>query len=267
MATIPELIRTKRDGRVLSDEDIGTFVRAVTSGSIQEAQIGAMLMAIWKTGMTEGEIQSLTREMMSSGEVMSWPRGWDGLVVDKHSTGGVGDKVPMISGRGLAHTGGTLDKLESVPGFNVHQTAAQVKNAAGAAAIRDILASVGCCIVGQSRTLVPADWVLYAAGRHQHRGQPAAHRRLHHLQEGRRVAGGAGAGRQVRPRGSLQGPAQRQGVNVGNGLGIRTGAVLSRMDAVIGRCVGNSLEVMEALETLKGRGPDDLMELVATLGN
>lgn len=131
-------------------------------------------MAIWKTGMTEGEIQSLTREMMSSGEVMSWPRGWDGLVVDKHSTGGVGDKVslvlapalaacgckvrthsharththapsgvttlvrapqvPMISGRGLAHTGGTLDKLESVPGFNVHQTAAQVKNAAGAAA-------------------------------------------------------------------------------------------------------------------------------------
>ncbi|XP_010783512.1 thymidine phosphorylase-like, partial [Notothenia coriiceps] len=100
----------------------------------------AMLMAIWQKGMVPEEVETLTREMMSSGEVMSWPKEWAGLVVDKHSTGGVGDKVslvlapalaacgckvPMISGRGLAHTGGTLDKLESIPGFNIHQSAAQ----------------------------------------------------------------------------------------------------------------------------------------------
>uniref|UniRef100_A0A3Q1ET38 Thymidine phosphorylase n=1 Tax=Acanthochromis polyacanthus TaxID=80966 RepID=A0A3Q1ET38_9TELE len=138
MLSIPELIRKKRDGGELSDDEIKTFIRAISDGSIQDAQTGAMLMAIWQKNMVSREIQTLTREMMSSGEVMSWPPEWKGLVVDKHSTGGVGDKVslvlapalaacgckvPMISGRGLVHTGGTLDKLESIPGFNIHQSA------------------------------------------------------------------------------------------------------------------------------------------------
>uniref|UniRef100_A0A3Q2Z0X7 Thymidine phosphorylase n=1 Tax=Hippocampus comes TaxID=109280 RepID=A0A3Q2Z0X7_HIPCM len=138
MLSIPELIRKKRDGRRLSDGDIKAFVEALTSGSIQDCQTGAMLMAIWQRGMDPRETATLTKEMMLSGEVMSWPEEWAGLMVDKHSTGGVGDKVslvlapalaacgckvPMISGRGLAHTGGTLDKLESIPGFNIHHSA------------------------------------------------------------------------------------------------------------------------------------------------
>ncbi|XP_003972720.1 thymidine phosphorylase [Takifugu rubripes] len=278
MLTIPDLIKGKRDGRVLSDEEIRTFVRMVTNKSIQEAQIGAMLMAIWQKGMIDSEIQTLTREMMSSGEVMSWPKSWEGLVVDKHSTGGVGDKVslvlvpalavcgckvPMISGRGLAHTGGTLDKMESIPGFNINQSASQ---------ILEILSSVGCCIVGQTESLVPADRVLYAlrdatstvdslpliAGSIISKkgaeslsalvldvkfGQAALYKDLKGAKELAHLL-----------------------VKVGNGLGIRTGAVLSSMNSMIGRCVGNSLEAMESLETLKGRGPDDLMELVNTLG-
>ncbi|XP_031152849.1 thymidine phosphorylase isoform X2 [Sander lucioperca] len=195
MLSIPDLIKKKRDGGALSDEEIKAFIQRVTDKTIQDCQTGAMLMAIWQKGMTDKEIVTLTKEMMSSGEVMSWPKEWAGLVVDKHSTGGVGDKVslvlapalaacgykvPMISGRGLAHTGGTLDKLESIPGFNIQQSTDQVK--------------------------------------------------------------------------------------VGNSLGMRTGAALSSMDGTIGRCVGNSLEVIECLETLKGKGPDDLMELVTTLG-
>uniref|UniRef100_A0A3Q3WG53 Uncharacterized protein n=1 Tax=Mola mola TaxID=94237 RepID=A0A3Q3WG53_MOLML len=141
MMSFPDLIKKKRDGGVLSDEEIKTFIRAVTNKTMQEAQIGAILMAIWQRGMIDPEIEMLTREMMLSGEIMSWPKEWAGQVVDKHSTGGVGDKVslvlapalaacgckvPMISGRGLAHTGGTLDKLESIPGFNIQQSAVQV---------------------------------------------------------------------------------------------------------------------------------------------
>ncbi|XP_065807187.1 thymidine phosphorylase isoform X3 [Labrus bergylta] len=168
MESIPDLIKKKRDGKELCDQEIKTFIQAVTNKTIQECQIGAMLMAIWQKGMVNTETTTLTREMMSSGEVMSWPKEWEGCVVDKHSTGGVGDKVslvlapalaacgckvPMISGRGLAHTGGTLDKLESIPGYNIHQSAIK---------IREILESVGCCIVGQTEMLVPADRVLYA---------------------------------------------------------------------------------------------------------
>uniref|UniRef100_A0A671RYN9 Thymidine phosphorylase n=1 Tax=Sinocyclocheilus anshuiensis TaxID=1608454 RepID=A0A671RYN9_9TELE len=133
--SFPELIKLKRDGGQLSRAEINTFVQGVTSGAIQKSQIGAMLMAIWQKGMTDEETLAMTREMMNSGETFKWQKEW--LVVDKHSTGGVGDKafhllllwlhvtVPMISGRGLAHTGGTLDKLESIPGFKVNQSVEQ----------------------------------------------------------------------------------------------------------------------------------------------
>ncbi|XP_068443101.1 thymidine phosphorylase [Clinocottus analis] len=278
MASIPHLIKKKRDGGALSDEEIRTFIHAVSNKSIEESQTGAMLMAIWMKGMDQQEVVTFTREMMSSGEVMSWPAEWAGLIVDKHSTGGVGDKVslvlapalaacgckvPMISGRGLAHTGGTLDKLESIPGFNVHQSSAQ---------ILEILRSVGCCIVGQSETLVPADRVLYAqrdttstvdslpliAGSIiSKKGAESLSALVLDVKFGRAALyEDLSAAREL---------AQLL-MKVGNALGVHTAALLSRMDAPLGRCVGNSVEVIESLETLKGNGPDDLMELVTTLG-
>ncbi|KAF0028763.1 hypothetical protein F2P81_017868 [Scophthalmus maximus] len=228
--SIPDLIKKKRDGAALSAEEIGTFIEAVKNKTIQDCQTGAMLMAIWQKGMVAMETETLTRAMMLSGEVMSWPKEWAGLVVDKHSTGGVGDKIEKI------------------------------------------LDSVGCCIVGQTETLVPADRILYtlrdvtstvdslplitgsiiskkgaesltALVLDVKFGQAALYK---DLESAKRIA--------------------QSLVNAGNGLGMRTGAVLSRMDTVIGRCVGNSLEVMESLEALKGNGPDDLMDLVTTLG-
>ncbi|CAJ1054294.1 thymidine phosphorylase [Xyrichtys novacula] len=278
MESIPDLIRKKRDGETLSDEEIKTFIKAVSDDSIQDCQIGAMLMAIWIRGMVNTETTTLTQEMMTSGEVMSWPKEWAGMVVDKHSTGGVGDKVslvlapalaacgckvPMISGRGLAFTGGTLDKLESIPGYSVNQSGAQ---------IREILESVGCCIVGQTKKLVPADRVLYAlrdatstvdslplitGSIISKKGAESLNALVLDVKFGRAAL--------YKNQKSAKELAQSL-VNAGNSLGMRTAAVLSLMHTVIGRCVGNSLEVIESLETLKGRGPDDLMELVTTLG-
>ncbi|KAL3048653.1 hypothetical protein OYC64_007246 [Pagothenia borchgrevinki] len=278
MTSVQDLIRKKRDGETLANEEIKTFIDAVTNKTIQDCQTGAMLMAIWQKGMVPEEVETLTREMMSSGEVMSWPKEWAGLVVDKHSTGGVGDKVslvlapalaacgckvPMISGRGLAHTGGTLDKLESIPGFNIHQSAAQ---------ILEILGSVGCCIVGQTESLVPADRVLYdlrdatstvnslpliTASIVSKKGAESLSALVLDVKFGRAAL--------YKDLDSARELAQSL-VHAGNLLGMRTAAALSCMDAVIGRYVGNSLEVMESLETLKGRGPEDLMELVTTLG-
>ncbi|XP_071357906.1 thymidine phosphorylase [Trachinotus anak] len=278
MLSIRDLIRKKRDGGALSDEEVRAFIQAVTEETIQECQTGAMLMAIWQKGMVVKETETLTREMMKSGEVMSWPEEWAGLVVDKHSTGGVGDKVslvlapalaacgckvPMISGRGLAHTGGTLDKLESIPGFNIHQSTQQIQK---------ILASVGCCIVGQTERLVPADRVLYArrdatstvdslplitGSIISKKGAESLRALVLDVKFGRAAL--------YKDLSSAKELAQSL-VSVGNGLGMRTGAVLSCMDGAIGRCVGNSLEVIESLEALKGKGPEDLMELVTTLG-
>ncbi|KAK2892934.1 hypothetical protein QQF64_035158 [Cirrhinus molitorella] len=274
--SFPELIKLKRDGGQLSRAEIGTFVQGVTSGAIQKTQIGAMLMAIWQKGMTEEETLALTREMMNSGETFKWPEEW--LVVDKHSTGGVGDKVslplapalaacgckvPMISGRGLAHTGGTLDKLESIPGFKVNQSVEQVKQ---------ILEDVGCCIVGQTGSLVPADRVLYAirdatstvdslpliiSSIISKKGAEGLSALVLDVKFGRAAL--------YKDLDSARHLAQSL-VTAGNKLGVKTGAVLSRMNAPIGQTVGNAVEVCEALECLKGRGPDDLKELVINLG-
>ncbi|XP_047431911.1 thymidine phosphorylase [Mugil cephalus] len=278
MSSMQDLIRKKRDGGQFSHEDIKALIQAVTSEPRQDCQIGAMLMAIWMKGMVVTETQSLTKEMMLSGEVLSWPEEWRKLVVDKHSTGGVGDKVslvlapalaacgckvPMISGRGLAHTGGTLDKLESIPGYKVQQSREQILN---------IVGSVGCCIVGQTETLVPADRVLYAlrdvtstvdsvplitGSIISKKGAESLSALVLDVKFGRAALYK-----------DLDGAKElaKLMVDTGNGLGIKTAAALSRMDGTIGRCVGNSLEVIESLETLKGKGPDDLMELVMSLG-
>ncbi|XP_077091039.1 thymidine phosphorylase [Siphateles boraxobius] len=274
--SFPELIKRKRDGDQLSPAEIRTFVQGVTSGAIQDSQIGAMLMAIWQKNMTDEETLALTREMMNSGDMLKWPEEW--RVVDKHSTGGVGDKislplapalaacgckVPMISGRGLAHTGGTLDKLESIPGFNVNQSVQQVKQ---------ILQDVGCCIVGQTESLVPADRVLYGVRDAtstvdslplitgsiiSKKGAEGLNALVLDVKFGRAAL--------YTDLDSARKLAQSL-VTAGNRLGVKTGAVLSRMDAPIGQCVGNAVEVCEALECLKGRGPDDLTELVTILG-
>uniref|UniRef100_A0A8C2HW49 Thymidine phosphorylase n=1 Tax=Cyprinus carpio TaxID=7962 RepID=A0A8C2HW49_CYPCA len=271
--SFPELIKLKRDGGQLSPAEIGVFVHGVTSRDIQDSQIGAMLMAIWQNGMTDEETVALTREMMNSGETFKWPKEW--LVIDKHSTGGVGDKVslplapalaacgckvPMISGRGLAHTGGTLDKLESICGFKVYQSVEQVKQ---------ILEDVGCCIVGQTENLVLADHVLYALrdATSTVDSQPLI---ISSIISKKGAEGLSALALDVKfGRAALYDfmkCIEIYTINVGNKLGVKTGAVLSRMDSPVGQSVGNAVEVCEALECLKGRGSDDLKELVTTLG-
>lgn len=275
---LPELIRLKRDGGRLSEGDIESFVRAVVDGSAQGPQIGAMLMAIRLRGMDLEETETLTRALANSGHQLQWPDLWRQQLVDKHSTGGVGDKVslvlapalaacgckvPMISGRGLGHTGGTLDKLESIPGFTVLQSPEQMQ---------DLLERVGCCIVGQSQQLVPADGLLYAA-----RDVTATIdslplitasilskkvvERLSALVVDVKFGGAAFFPSQAKARELAEAL-----VGVGAGLGLRVAAALTAMDNPLGRCVGNSLEVEEALLAMDGAGPPDLRDLVLRLG-
>ncbi|NXN99275.1 TYPH phosphorylase, partial [Rhinopomastus cyanomelas] len=277
-SSLPALIRKKRDGQRLEDQEIESFVQGITAGTAQQGQIGAMLMAVRLQGMDAGETLALTRAMAASGQALEWPCGWQGRVADKHSTGGVGDKVslalapalaacgckvPMISGRGLGHTGGTLDKLEAIPGFRVTLSPEEMVAA---------LERVGCCIVGQSEELAPADQVLYGL-----RDVTATVDSLPLITASilsKKAAEGLSAlvldvkfGRAALfP--TLEGARElaQSLVWVGQRLGIRTAAVLSRMDQPLGRCVGNSLEVLEAIECLRGRGPPDLRDLVTSLG-
>ncbi|NWX59188.1 TYPH phosphorylase, partial [Promerops cafer] len=300
---LPTLIRKKRDGERLEEAEIRSFVRGVTEGTAQQGQIGAMLMAIRLRGMDAGETLALTQAMASSGRTLAWPPAWHGLVVDKHSTGGVGDKVslalapalaacgckvrgtrrwggdrgvpeplcppaplpqvPMISGRGLGHTGGTLDKLEAIPGFRVSQSPEEMQH---------ILAQVGCCIVGQSAELVPADRVLYGL-----RDVTATVDSLPLITASilsKKAAEQLSAlVLDVKFGGAALYPTQESArelaqslVEVGTHLGIRTAALLTRMEQPLGRAVGNALEVLEALECLGGGGPPDLRHLVTALG-
>jgi thymidine phosphorylase len=170
MALLPqEIIRKKRDGAALSVGEIETFVAGIADGSLGEGQIAALAMAVFLNGMTPGDTVALTRAMTASGRQLDWQAlGLDGPVLDKHSTGGVGDKVslvlapllaacgayvPMISGRGLGHTGGTLDKLEAIPGYNAMPDIPR---------FQQVVAEAGCAIIGQTADLAPADRRLYA---------------------------------------------------------------------------------------------------------
>ncbi|XP_072258100.1 thymidine phosphorylase isoform X2 [Pyxicephalus adspersus] len=273
-----DIIAKKRNGLPLSSQEIRHVVKETIKGQVQDSQLGALLMAIWLRGMNTEETMTLTKETAASGCVLTWPEEWNGLVVDKHSTGGVGDKislplapalaacgckVPMISGRGLGHTGGTLDKLESVPGYSSIQSPEQML---------EILKSVGCCIVGQSADLVPADKIFYEI-----RDVTATVDSLPLITASviskKMVECLSALILDVKFGEAAQSPTIEDAkilanslVSVGVSLGIPTIALITNMDNPIGYCVGNSLEVIESLKCLEGKGPEDLRELVTRTG-
>ena len=270
------LIEKKRDGRELTDGEIREFIAAYTDGSLPDYQMSAMAMAILFRGMTDDETSSLTDAMMRSGDVLdlsSMPLP----TADKHSTGGIGDKislplaplaavmgldVPMISGRGLGITGGTLDKLESIPGYD---TRLPVKR------FLEVVASVGCSIIGQTDRLAPADKKLYSlrdvTGTTPSLPLITASIMSKKLAEGAQTlvfdvkCGRASFAQTHKDAEALAASLER----VGRLLGRKTASLISGMDRPLGRCVGNSLEVRESIEVMRGEGPDDVRDLTIDL--
>ena len=267
-----DIIAKKRDGGALAEEEIAFFIDGVTRGVLPDYQASALLMAIVLRGMSAAETATLTREMVRSGVRLDLSR-IPGIKVDKHSTGGVGDKtslilaplaaacgvlVPMMSGRGLGHTGGTLDKLESIPGFRVHLSLEEMHAA---------LARTGCMMVGQTREIAPADRTLYAL-----RDVTATVESIPLISASimsKKIAEGidalvldvkAGSGAFMKTDVDARRLAESL-VSIGRASGIRTEAVITRMDSPLGRAVGNALEVAECLDVLKGGGPPDLVEI------
>jgi pyrimidine-nucleoside phosphorylase len=271
-----DLIRQKRDGGTLDRASIEAFVAGVTDGTLPEYQTSALLMAILLRGMTADETAALTEAMVNSGVRVSYP-GLPGTPVDKHSTGGVGDKtslvlaplaaacgayVPMMSGRGLGHTGGTLDKLESIPGFRTGLSLDELKAA---------VSSIGCALIGQTSEIAPADRRLYAlrdvTGTVESIPLICASIMSKKIAEGigglvLDVKTGAGAFMKT-PEASRDLAASL--VAIGRAAGVRTEALITAMDAPLGRAVGNANEVVESIETLKGTGPEDLEQLSVLL--
>ena len=273
---IVDVIRHKRDGGAIAPEDISAFVAGVTDGSLPDYQTSALLMAICIRGMSAEETAALTDAMVRSGVRVTYP-DLDGVPVDKHSTGGVGDKtslilaplaaacgarVPMMSGRGLGHTGGTLDKLESIPGF---RTALSLDE------LRIAVRSVGCAMIGQTAEIAPADRRLYAlrdvTGTVESIPLISASIMSKKIAEGigglvLDVKTGDGAFMKTEERSRALAASL---VSIGEASGVRTEALISRMDAPLGRAIGNASEVVESIETLKGRGPRDLEDLSVLL--
>lgn len=267
-----DLILRKRRGEELSVEELQFLVNGYTTGEIPDYQMSAFLMATFFSGMTDRELSALTECMMSSGEVLNLD-GIPGVKVDKHSTGGVGDKtslicapiaaaagvvVPMVSGRGLGHTGGTLDKLESIPGFRTDLTVEQ---------FRDQLASLGLCFIGQSEEIAPADKRLYAlrdvTGTVESIPLIASSIMSKKLAEGVdalvldvKVGNGAFMKKQVDARRLAQAM-----VGIGRRLDKRVQALITDMNQPLGFAIGNALEVMEVSQTLQKAGPADLTRL------
>ena len=266
------LIETKRDGAALAPHQIRQWVSACSAGGIPDYQLAALLMAIYFRGMTEAETRELTLAMRDSGDVLQFPPDPRPLV-DKHSTGGVGDKVslvltpllaclgfrvPMISGRGLGITGGTLDKLGSIPGFNIDLTADE---------IRSIVQKVGCVICGQTGRMVPADKTLYAL--RDATGTVGSIPLITASILSKKLAENISAllldvkfgGAAFMPTKEEARELARAMVALGRECGVNTRALLTRMEAPLGRAAGNWLEVKEAVACLEGRGPEDLNTL------
>jgi pyrimidine-nucleoside phosphorylase len=273
---IHDVLERKRDGHPLTDEQIHSLVQGIVDGSVTRSQAAAFLSFVFCNGMNVDETVALTEAMVQSGDQMSWD-GLDGPFVDKHSTGGVGDKVslvlaplwaelgsfvPMISGRGLGHTGGTLDKLESIVGFRTDLQEQELSS---------VLTDVGCFISGQTADLAPADRLLYAL-RNETGTVPSiplitASILSKKLAEGidelvLDVKWGSGAFMKTHESASELADTL---CRVGRGAGVMTRAVLTDMNQPLGRTVGNAIEVEEAIACLKGEGPGDLATLTCDL--
>jgi thymidine phosphorylase len=275
-----EVIRKKRDGGALSDAEIAFFVRGLADGSIAEGQVAAFAMAVFFRGMEMAERVTMTRAMAQSGRVIDWSgASLPGPVLDKHSTGGVGDKVslllapllaacgaavPMISGRGLGHTGGTLDKLDSIPGY---------RTAPDLALFRKVVAECGCAIIGQTADLAPADRRLYAI-----RDVTATVESIPLITASilsKKLAAGLqglvmdvkfGSGAFMAAPDQARELAQSI-ATVATGAGLPTTALLTDMNQVLGRTAGNALEVREAIDWLTGKARDcRLDEVTLALG-
>jgi thymidine phosphorylase len=274
-----ELIRAKRDGKALADADIEAFIAGLTNGAVTEGQAAAMAMAIYFKGMTLPERVALTRAMTHSGATISW-KGMHGPVVDKHSTGGVGDTVslmlapavaacggfvPMISGRGLGHTGGTLDKMEAIPGYRATPTRAEFQR---------VVKKVGCAIIGQTADLAPADKRLYSI-----RDVTATVESIPLITASilsKKLAAGLdalvmdvkfGNGAFMATRAKAQALADSIS-EVANGAGMPTTAMLTPMDQPLATAAGNAVEVRLAIDYLTGGASAEprLHEVVVQLG-
>ncbi len=267
-----DVIRKKREGGELTQAEIESLVNGYTRGEVPDYQVSAWLMAVLLKGLTRAETAALTDTMLRSGEVLDFS-DLGARKVDKHSTGGVGDKtslvlapvaaaggliVPMISGRGLGHTGGTLDKLEAIPGFKVGIPVAQ---------FRKILETIGCCMIGQTAEIAPADRKLYAlrdvTGTVESPFLICASIMSKKLAEG--VDGlvldvKTGSGAFMKDEKDAIYLAELM-VETGERMGKQMAALITDMDQPLGRHVGNALEVVEVLEVLRCSGPDDLREL------
>jgi len=272
-----DVIKDKRDGRTLSEVQIRWFMDAYTRGEVAPEQMSALTMAIFFKGMRSDELGFWTDAMLKSGQVLDLS-DVAGIKVDKHSTGGVGDKislplapavaacgvpVPMVSGRGLGHTGGTLDKLQSIPGFRVDLSVEDY---------RRLVRDVGACLIGQTKEIAPADKKLYAL-----RDVTATVDCIPLIASSimsKKMAEGIdalvldvkfGSGAFMKKREDARTLAETMR-GIGSALGKKVTAYLTNMDQPLGLAVGNALEVMESVDVLRGGGPADIVELTVALG-
>lgn len=272
-----DIIQHKRDGHAVDEAQLQFLISGLLDGSVSDYQLTAFLMAVYFRGMGTDEVVALTKTMLHSGIVVDLG-DVAGVKADKHSTGGVGDKislplapavaacgvpVPMISGRGLGHTGGTLDKLESIPGFRVDLDLDTY---------RRLVKDIGCCLIGQTKEVAPADKRLYAL-----RDVTATVDCIPLIASSimsKKMAEGidalvldvkVGTGAFMKKRDDAEKLARTM-VAIGKGMGKTIVARLTAMDEPIGRFVGNSLEVIESLDVLEGKGPQDTIDLTVELG-